>query len=68
MSYEAIAEATETLTRIEQLNLLAHLANLVRESEEDLEDIYYADKVHADILSGKEKAIPAEEVYKELGL
>ena len=35
MSYEAIEKATTTLTRIEQLKLLAYLANLIKESEEN---------------------------------
>ncbi len=35
MSYEAIEQATAMLTRIEQLKLLAYLANLIKESEEN---------------------------------
>ena len=35
MSYEAIAQASASLTRIEQLNLLAYLANLIKEGEEN---------------------------------
>ncbi len=34
MSYETIIKETTTLSRIEQLNLLAYLANLIKESEE----------------------------------
>ncbi len=33
-----------------------------------LEDIYLSEKVLADIRSGKEETIPAEDVYKELDL
>ena len=35
MSYDAIVKASAALTRIEQLNLLAYLANLIKESEEN---------------------------------
>ena len=35
MSYETIIKETTTLSRIEQLNLLAYLANLIKESEEN---------------------------------
>jgi RHH-type rel operon transcriptional repressor/antitoxin RelB len=35
---------------------------------DDLEDIYLSEKVLADIRSGKEETIPAEDVYKELDL
>ena len=41
---------------------------LLEQYLEDLEDIYLAEKVLSDIKSGKEKTIPAEEVYKELGI
>jgi len=34
MSYETIIKETTRLSRIEQLNLLAYLANLIKESEE----------------------------------
>ena len=36
MSYEAIVEETARLSRIEQLNLLAYLANLIKENEENV--------------------------------
>ncbi len=35
MSYETIIKETTRLSRIEQLNLLAYLANLIKESEEN---------------------------------
>ena len=35
MSYEAIVKETTRLSRIEQLNLLAYLANLIKENEEN---------------------------------
>jgi|GEM_PF-7034990 hypothetical protein len=35
MGYEAIVKASANLTRVEQLNLLAYLANLIKESEEN---------------------------------
>ncbi len=41
---------------------------LLEEYLEDLEDIYLSEKIIEDIKSGKEKTIPAEEVYKELGI
>lgn len=41
---------------------------LLEEHLEDLEDMYLAEKVLADIKSGKEETYTAEEVYKELGL
>ena len=41
---------------------------LLEDYLDDLEDIYLSEKVLADIRSGKEKTIPADEVYKELGL
>ena len=34
MSYETIIKETTRLSRIEQLNLLAYLVNLIKESEE----------------------------------
>lgn len=40
---------------------------LLEDYLEDLEDIYLSEKILADIRSGKEKTIPAEEVYRELG-
>lgn len=41
---------------------------LLEDYLEDLEDIYLSEKILADIRSGKEKTIPAEEVYRELGI
>lgn len=41
---------------------------LLEDYLDDLEDSYLSEKVLADIRSGKEKTIPADEVYKELGL
>ena len=41
---------------------------LLEDYLDDLEDIYLSEKVFADIRSGKEKTIPADEVYKKLGL
>ena len=41
---------------------------LLEDYLDDLEDIYLSEKVLADIRSGKKKTIPADEVYKELGL
>ena len=41
---------------------------LLEDYLDDLEDIYLSENVLADIRSGKEKTIPADEVYKELGL
>ena len=41
---------------------------LLEDYLDDLEDIYLSEKVLADIRSGKEKTIPADEVHKELGL
>ena len=35
MSYETIVAATEKLTRTEQLELIAYLANLIKVNEED---------------------------------
>ena len=35
MGYEAIVKASANLTRVEQLNLLAYLANRIKESEEN---------------------------------
>ena len=35
MGYEAVVKASANLTRIEQLNLLAYLANLIKEREEN---------------------------------
>lgn len=35
MTYEAIVKETTRLTRVEQLNLLAYLANLIKENEEN---------------------------------
>lgn len=41
---------------------------LLEDYLEDLEDIYLSEKILEDIKSGKEKTIPAEEMYKELGI
>lgn len=41
---------------------------LLEDYLEDLEDIYLSEKILEDIKSRKEKTIPAEEVYKELGI
>lgn len=41
---------------------------LLEDYLENLEDIYLSEKILEDIKSGKEKTIPAEEVYKELGI
>ena len=41
---------------------------LLEDYLDDLEDIYLSEKVLADIRSGKKRTIPADEVYKELGL
>jgi len=35
---------------------------------DDLEDLYLAEKRYADLLAGKSKTIPLEEVMKEYGL
>lgn len=41
---------------------------LLEDYLEDLEDIYLSEKILADIRSGKEKTVPAEEVYRKLGI
>lgn len=41
---------------------------LLEDYLEDLEDIYLSEKILADIRSGKEKTVPAEEVYAKAGL
>ena len=38
MSYEAIEQATAALTKVEQLKLLAYIANLIRANEEQEEN------------------------------
>lgn len=35
---------------------------------DDLEDIYLGEKIREDIRSGKEKTVPAEEVFAKAGL
>lgn len=58
---EALAKETKRSTSF-YYNLL------LEEYLEDLEDIYLAEQVLAEIRSGKQKTIPAEEVYKKAGL
>lgn len=41
---------------------------LLEDYLEELEDIYLSEKILADIRSGKEKTVPAEEVYAKAGL
>ncbi len=41
---------------------------LLEDYLDDIEDIYLSEKILADIRSGKEKTVPAEEVYKDLGI
>ncbi len=41
---------------------------LLEEYLDELEDIYLAEEVAAEIKSGKQKTYSADEVYKELGL
>lgn len=41
---------------------------LLEDYLEDLEDIYLSEKILEDIKSGKEKTIPAEEVFAKAGL
>ena len=41
---------------------------LLEEYLEDLEDIYLSQKILEDIRSGKEKAVPADEVFAKAGL
>lgn len=41
---------------------------LLEDYLEELEDIYLSEKILTDIRSGKEKTVPAEEVYAKAGL
>ena len=41
---------------------------LLEDYLDDLEDIYLSEQTLADIRSGKQKTIPAEEVFAEAGL
>ena len=53
-------QLARTKTSIARDALIGHIA--------DLEDLAEAERRYADILSGKSKTIPLEDVIKELGL
>ena len=58
---ELLAKATRRSTSF-YYNLL------LEDYLDDLEDIYLSEQTLADIRSGKQKTIPAEEVFAEAGL
>ena len=50
------------------LLLCKAIENYLMELEEDFEDAKIADKRWAEFLAGDQKTIPADDLYKELGL
>lgn len=64
----------ELKSRIEHLSKETHRSTsfyynlLLEDYLDDLEDIYLSEKILTDIRSGKEKTVPAEEVYAKAGL
>lgn len=63
-----LKKRVDTLAKKTNRNASFYYNLLLEDYLEDLEDIYLSEKILENIRSGKEKTIPAEEVYKELGL
>lgn len=59
----------QEMTGFSESEILQNALDLyIQEVKEDFEDLIEAKKALEEIESGKQKLIPAEEVYKELGL
>lgn len=64
----------QTLDRLNNLAKLTartknyYINQAVEDKLDDLEDLYYGEKTLREIHEGKQKTVPAGELYKELGL
>lgn len=70
----AIRLPAEVETRLDNLAKLTgrtktfYAREAILEHLDDLEDLYLAEKRYADVLAGRSKTIPLEEVMREYGL
>jgi RHH-type rel operon transcriptional repressor/antitoxin RelB len=63
-----LKERITNLARLTKRSTSYYYNLLLEEYLDDLEDIYLSDQVIKNIRKGKEDLIPAEEVFKELGI